>query len=81
MGTVNIKEVIKVSAEHIDAGIKKYNGVLDAHLANVIKCAGLNYTPYAFSDGRILLVLPNNIGGFLYKDEGTLYATLNLSTE
>lgn len=74
-----MKDVIKVSADHLEAGIKKYKGELDAHLANIIKCAGLQYTPYTFNDGRILLVLPNNLGGFLYRDEDTLYKILNLS--
>ena len=74
------KEVKKVAPEHIQAGIDKYGGVIDFHLKNIISAAGLNYTPYTFKDGRILLVLPDNLAAFLYKDEQTVYQTLSLES-
>lgn len=71
--------VKSVAAKHIEAGIQKYGGVIDDHLASIIKAAGFQFTPYRFLDGRILLVMPNNLGGFLYRDKNTLYDTLVLS--
>ena len=75
---MNTKKIVKVDAIHIEAGIKKYEGVVDLHLHNIIQAAGLNYTPYTFKDGRILLVLPNELAAFLYKDEETVFETLSL---
>jgi hypothetical protein len=72
------KEIVSVAVEHIDAGIKKYKGIPDVRLDGLIKSAGLNYTSYVFSDGRILLVMPNKIGAFLYADENILFQTLDL---
>ena len=37
------KAIIKVSVEHIEAGINKYKGIVDAVLAYLIKKADLNY--------------------------------------
>lgn len=74
------KNVEKVLPEHIKPGIKKYGGEIDTHLASLIKFAGLNYTPYKFKDGRILLVLPNEIAAFLYKDKETLFEALSLES-
>ena len=72
-------EVVKVIPEHINIGIQKYRGVVDLQLSSLIKEAKLNYVPYRFQDGRILLVLPNNIGGFLYQDKEALFRILNLT--
>jgi hypothetical protein len=72
------KKVVKVAPEHIQAGIDKYGGVIDMHLKNIIEAAGLHYTPYTFKDGRVLLVLPDNLTAFLYIDEQTVYQTLSL---
>jgi hypothetical protein len=72
------KKVVKVAPEHIQAGIDRYGGVIDLHLPNIIVAAGLHYTPYTFKDGRILLVLPDNLAAFLYIDEQTVYLTLSL---
>ena len=74
------KEVVSIAQSHIERGIAKYNGILDGQLVSLIKAAGLQYTPYIFSDGRILLVLPNNLGGFLYDDRGTLFESLSLTS-
>ena len=70
--------IITVKSEHIEKGIKKYNGTIDKHLQALIRNAGLSFTPYSFSDGRVLLVLPHNTSAFLYPNEDVLYRTLNL---
>jgi hypothetical protein len=62
------KGIISVAESHIEKGIAKYHGVIDAQLTSPIKSAGSQYTPYLFKDGRILLVLPGGLGGFLYDD-------------
>ncbi len=67
-----------MAVKDIEPGIKKYSGELDMHLHAVIKAAGLDYTPYTFSDGRILLVLPNDKGAFLYKTEEIMSELLSL---
>lgn len=64
---------------HIEKGIAKYGGVVDAQLNSLIKAAGLQYTPYLFNDGRVLLVLPNSLGAFLYDDRDTMFEALNLT--
>lgn len=74
------KSVVHVLSKHIDAGVAKYKGELDSHLSQLITAAGLSYTPYRFTDGRILLVLPQNTGAFLYDCEETLFEKLNLSS-
>ena len=71
------KKIITVAPNHIEAGIAKYGGQIDPHLSTLIKSAGLMYTPYLFTDGRILLVLPGNVSAFLYPDRDFLFATLN----
>lgn len=72
------KGIKAVASKHIEAGIAKYQGKIDEHLASLIKGAGLTYTPYIFNDGRIMLVLPNNISAFLYPDKQSLFEFLNL---
>ncbi len=62
-----------IAAKHIESGITKYKGVIDPHIESLIKASNLKYKPYVFNDGRILLVLPNNLGAFLYKDKDTLF--------
>lgn len=74
----NTKSIVTVAHTHIEKGITKYGGVIDSHLASLIKAAGLHYTPYIFNDGRILLVMPNNVAAFLYKDKETLFDALSL---
>jgi hypothetical protein len=74
------KEIVSVAHKHIGAGIKKYKGVPDTQLNMLITKAGFNYTSYVFDDGRILLVLPNNIGAFLYEDKETVFKALDLNT-
>jgi hypothetical protein len=72
------KGIVSIESKHIDPGIKKYNGEIDIHLSELIKSAGLAYTPYLFSDGRILLVLPYATAAFLYPDKETLFEALSL---
>lgn len=72
------KEIVSVASKHIESGIKKYKGESDAHLNALLRNAGLNYTSYVFNDGRILLVMPNNLGAFLYADEEALFAAIDL---
>lgn len=76
----NKKGVISVASNHIEAGILKYKGEVHLHLQAVIKSAGFDYTPYAFNDGRILLVLPNNTAAFLYDSEDVLTEALSLES-
>ena len=72
------KGIVTVAAKHIEAGIAKYKGEPDTRLNSLIKSAGFNYTSYVFNDGRILLVLPDNVGAFLYADKETVFKTLDL---
>lgn len=74
----NSRNVIAVAPNHIGAGISKYKGEIDSNLHSLIKFAGLNYTPYIFNDGRILLVLPENAGAFLYSDKEMLFKIISL---
>ena len=74
----NKRGVISISANHIEAGIAKYKGVQDETISKLIKFSGLEYTPYLFNDGRVLLVLPNNIAAFLYDDKEALFDALSL---
>ena len=74
------KGVVSISPDHIEKGIAKYGGTVDAHLTSLIKSAGLQYKPYLFNDGRILLVLPNNLGAFLYADKDVLFDALSLTS-
>jgi len=72
------KGIVSVASKYIEAGIKKYNGEPDPHLNAVIRNAGLNYTSFVFNDGRILLVMPDNVGAFLYADHDVLFEALDL---
>ena len=67
-----------IAPHHIEPGIKKYQGVIDHHLQQLINNAKLEYTPYVFNDGRILLVMPCNLSAFLYANKEELYAKLSL---
>lgn len=72
------KEIVSVAANHIEPGIKKYEGKIDPQLSKIISAAGLTFTPYLFNDGRILLVLPHNTVAFLYSNKDVLFNVLNL---
>lgn len=66
----------RIQLQHIERGIEKYKGVKDANLNRFIGNAGLSYIAYTFIDGRILLVLPENMGGLLYPNAEAVYAIL-----
>lgn len=74
----NTNKVIPIAAKHIEPGIEKYKGQLDNRISVLIKNAGFNYVPYTFKDGRVLLVLPNNVGALLYPNEKAVFDTLAL---
>jgi hypothetical protein len=76
----NTKGVVMVAQGHIEKGIAKYQGVIDAQLTSLIKSAGLQYTPYQFNDGRILLVMPNDLGGLLYDSREAMFAAQSLTS-
>ena len=76
----NTKGVVSVAPGHIEKGIAKYGGVIDTQLTSLIKAAGLQYTPYIFNDGRVLLVLPNSLGAFLYDNKDTMFVALSLTS-
>lgn len=75
---MNKQKALSVAPSHIEPGIKKYGGQISEHLHKVIKASGLDYTPYVFTDGRILLVLPNKTAAFLYSSDESLYGSLRL---
>jgi hypothetical protein len=75
-----MKEVVVIDPMHIEVGIKKYEGTVDAHIESLIQSAGLQYKPYVFKDGRVLLVLPNKVAAILYASEEVLFKTLNLAS-
>lgn len=72
-------KAIPVSSKHVEKGIEKYRGKIDPDLHRIVRSAGLDYVPYLFEDGRVLLVFPNNLGGLLYKGKEHLFASLDLS--
>lgn len=72
------KGIVSVAAKHIEAGIKKYKGEPDIKLNILMQNAGFSYTSYVLCDGRILLVMPSNIGAFLYADRNVLFEALDL---
>ena len=71
-------KVIPVAPNHLEPGIIKYKGEIDAEITKICHAAGLNYTVYMFADNRMLLILPNGMGGFLYPNKETLLKSLSL---
>jgi hypothetical protein len=69
-----------LAAKHIETGIKKYKGEPDARLNTLISSACFNYTSYVFNDGKILLVLSDNVGAFLHAGKETVFEALDLQT-
>jgi len=70
--------IIAVAQKHIEPGIEKYGGKIDAHLQSLINNAGLAYSAYILRDGRVMLVMPHNISALLYPDKETLLEVLQL---
>ena len=73
------KDLLVIKQEHIQPGIKKYNGVIDADLKELFTLAGLDVTPYQFSDGRILVIYKGQQNGILYASKQILFEKLDLS--
>lgn len=71
-------KIVVVAAKHIEPGIKKYNGTLDAHLKALFEREGFQYEPYVFEDGRVLVVIPSSSSALLYPDIETLYKSVDL---
>lgn len=66
----------RILTEHIQRGIAKYQGTKDDELNRFIANVGLGYVAYAFNDGRILLVLPSEMGALLYNSREDVYFIL-----
>ena len=69
-------KIIHVKQEHIQLGIEKYKGVLDEDLGRHLKNAQLDYVPYVFEDGRVLMVLEMMNMAFLYPSKSAVFETL-----
>jgi hypothetical protein len=74
-----LNDIVLVRKEHIDPGIKKYQGVIDPYLQKLLEDAGHEYTPYRFKDNRILVVFPNSSHALLYPNEQEVARKLDLS--
>ena len=73
------KKPIRIQLQHIERGIEKYKGVKDVELNRFIANAGLSYVAYTFLDGRVLLILPDEMGGLLYGSKEDVYDILEPS--
>ncbi len=73
------KEVQLIQGKHITPGIEKYQGKPDNHLQAIIDKHGYDYKVYVFNDGRVLLVLPQNLSAILYANKQVLYSKLELA--
>lgn len=69
-------QIIHVKSEHIQAGIQKYKGKIDVELQRHLKNARLEYIPYVFEDGRVMMVLEIMNTAFLYPSKKVVYQTL-----
>ena len=69
-------KILKVKQEHIQPGIEKYKGKLDAELQRHLKNAELDYLPYVFEDGRVMMVLEMMEIAFLYPNKQAVFETL-----
>ena len=72
----NQADKIMVLGKHVEPGLKKYKGRLDARIQRYIDESPLVYTAYRFEDNRILLVYENNLYAVLYRDEAVLMKEL-----
>jgi hypothetical protein len=73
-------KIIRVKKEHIPLGIEKYKGKFDEELARHLKNAKLDYIPYLFEDGRVLMVLEILETAFLYPSQKAVFETLLSNT-
>ncbi|MCB0706699.1 MAG: hypothetical protein KDC34_15395 [Saprospiraceae bacterium] len=70
-----------VHQQHLEKGIEKYKGAIDAPLLELLTRSDWKYTPYRFADQRILLVYEDRLFGILYKNETALHAHLEETSE
>ncbi|MEZ5007945.1 MAG: hypothetical protein R2728_12750 [Chitinophagales bacterium] len=68
--------IIHVKSEHIQPGIEKYKGKVDEDLQRHLKNAKLEYIPYVFEDGRVMMVLEMMNTAFLYPSKKAVFNTL-----
>lgn len=61
-----------VQKRHIQPGIKKYGGVIDQSLQQLLGHSDLKYTPYRFQDGRYMLVYEQELYGLLFADRSAV---------
>ena len=61
-----------VQQRHIQPGIKKYGGVIDGSLQQLMERSELKYTPYRFQDGRYMLVYEHELYGLLFADRAAV---------
>ena len=72
-GILNITNRMQpILQHHIEPGIAKYKGKEDGYLQVLLDTANMQYTPYVFEDGRIMLVNPKREFGLLYDSEEEL---------
>jgi hypothetical protein len=76
---MSIKDIVIVRKEHIEAGIKKYQGKLDNDLMTLFENSGQTVKAYMFADGRVLLLYPLQANGILYVSKEVLFKKLDLS--
>ncbi len=69
-------KIIQVKKEHIQPGIEKYKGEIDPALQRHLKNADLDYMPYVFEDGRVMMVLEVMQVAFLYPSKQAVFETL-----
>lgn len=70
--------IVKVQEEHIEKGIKKYNGVRNTALETLFKNGKLEAEVYTFDDGRYLVKYLLLKTAFLYPDESSLLTSIRL---
>lgn len=69
-------KIITVKQEHIQPGIEKYKGKIDTVLQRHLKNAQLEYVPYVFEDGRVMVVYEAMQMAFLYPSKQSIFETL-----
>ncbi len=69
-------KIITVKSDHIQPGIEKYKGKIDTELQRHLTNAKLDYIPYLFEDGRVLMVFEVMNTAFLYPSKKVVFETL-----
>jgi len=73
------RDILVIKKEHIQPGIKKYQGKIDSDLKALFATAGLEVDPFEFNDGRILVLYKGQQNGILYASKQILFNKLDLS--